>query len=113
LWVPGTQGGSRGLPGGAEGIRTDGHRARWEIRAIAKSLGQQFHGGIDEVVPQISRFRDQAGDLRSVDDQRYLRDDAVGTTNAQLGDDCREPGPRFCGSQPITTIGSASADIDA
>jgi hypothetical protein len=31
LWVPGTQGGSPGLLGGAEGIRTDGHRGRGEI----------------------------------------------------------------------------------
>jgi hypothetical protein len=64
-------------------------------RAIGTPLGQQFHGGIDEVVPQISRFRHQAGDVRAVDDQRYLRRDAVGIINAQLGDDCCEPGPHF------------------
>jgi hypothetical protein len=58
-------------------------------------LGQQFHGGVDEVVPQISRFRHQAGGVRAVDYQRYLRRDAVGITNAQPGDDGREPGPHF------------------
>jgi hypothetical protein len=32
-------------------------------------LGQQFHGGIDQVAPQLSRFCQKAGDVRAVDDQ--------------------------------------------
>jgi hypothetical protein len=31
MCASGTPGGSRPLPGGAEVIRTDGHRRRWEI----------------------------------------------------------------------------------
>jgi hypothetical protein len=53
-------------------------------RTIGKPLGQQFHGGVDEVALQISRFCSQAGDVRAVDHQRYLRRDTVGITNAQL-----------------------------
>ena len=71
------------------------HIARRVTPISREHLGQQFHGGVDEVVPQISRFRHQAGDVRAVDDQRYLRRDAVGIINAQLGDDCCEPGPHF------------------
>jgi hypothetical protein len=31
---------------------------------------QQLQGGIDEVAPQISRFCEEAGSVRAVDDQR-------------------------------------------
>jgi hypothetical protein len=64
-------------------------------RISREHLGQQFHGGVDEVVPQISRFRHQAGRVRAVDYQCYLRRDAGGITNAQPGDDRCEPGPHF------------------
>jgi hypothetical protein len=55
-------------------------------RRFAKPLSQQFDGSIEEVAPQVSRFRHQAGDVRAVDHQRYLRRDAVGITDAKLGD---------------------------
>jgi hypothetical protein len=44
------------------------------LRNISKQLDQQLHGGIDEIVPQISRFEREADNVRTVDDQRYLRD---------------------------------------
>jgi hypothetical protein len=43
LWVPGTRAGLRGLPGGAEGIRTDGHRGRWKISSYS-SLRESMRG---------------------------------------------------------------------
>jgi hypothetical protein len=46
LWAPGTQGGSRRLPGGAEGIRTDGHRGRGEISSYS-SLRQSMRAACD------------------------------------------------------------------
>jgi hypothetical protein len=46
LWVPGTQGGSRRLPGGAEGIRTDSHRGRSEssYSSLRRSMGAACSG---------------------------------------------------------------------
>src|SRR3984957_6854387 len=68
------------------------HIARRVTPISREHLGQQLHDGVDEVVPQISRFRHQAGGVRAVDYQSYLRRDAVGIANAQPGDDRCERG---------------------
>jgi hypothetical protein len=52
---------------------TDAERRReLPLRNIGKQLDQQLHGGIDEIVPQISRFEREAGNVRTVDDQRAI-----------------------------------------
>ena len=71
------------------------HIARRVTPISREHLGQQFYGGVDEFASQISRFRHQAGGVRAVDDQRYLRRDTVGISNVQLGDDGCEPGTQF------------------
>jgi hypothetical protein len=65
-------------------------------RAIAKSQANNFMAASTRSSLRSAVSR-PGRDVRSVDDQRYLRHDAVGITNVQLGDDCREPGSRFCG----------------
>jgi hypothetical protein len=57
--------------------------------------GQQLHGGIDEVAPQISLFCGEADSVRAVDDQRQLRCNTVGISGGKLGSDSREPRPHF------------------
>jgi len=68
-----------------------------------------FHGGIDEVALQISRVRQQAGDIRAVDDQRYLRRGAVGITRAKFGDNGREPRLQFLLVAPARRSGPDGA----
>jgi hypothetical protein len=56
-------------------LRQASAAVRGQRTTLANSLSQQFHRGVDQVVPQISRFRHQAGGVRAVDHQRYLRRD--------------------------------------
>jgi hypothetical protein len=49
-----------------------GRRASPRGPARRPGLGQQFHGSVDEVAPQVSRFRHQAGSVRAVDELSSL-----------------------------------------
>ena len=57
--------------------------------------GQQLHGGIDEVAPQIGRPCDETSDVRAVDDQRYLGRGTVGITDPNFTKYSRKPRPQF------------------
>jgi hypothetical protein len=58
-------------------------------------LDQQLHGGIDEVARQVSRLCDEASDLRTANDQYYLRRGTVGITDPKSAKYSREPRPHF------------------
>jgi len=46
---------------------------------------QQLQGGIDEVAPQISRFCDEAGGVRAVDDQLCVPKTLSGLVERRIG----------------------------
>jgi hypothetical protein len=58
-------------------------------------LDQQLHGGLDEVARQISRLCDEASDLRTANDQYYLRRGTIGITDPKSAKYSREPRPHF------------------
>src|SRR5712664_1433343 len=67
------------------------------VLLVCVRSGQQLHGGIDEVAPQIGRLCDETSDVRAVNDQCYLGRGTVGITDPNFRADIVEVAPDVSG----------------